>query len=126
MNKFIITEEEKARILNMHKSKSYLMEEKQDCSKVSESSIDAIIAAAEEVWPDEKSNGWKLFNQQLPSLKNRNYFKLEGGNEDQFEEMLTVDSSSDSTNCFGSRLPYNETNYQLRKIGTDLYIGVKK
>ena len=27
MKKFIITEEEKARILNMHKSKSYLMEE---------------------------------------------------------------------------------------------------
>ena len=126
MNKFIITEEEKNRILNMHKSKSYLMEEKQDCSKVSKSNLDAIKAAAKNEWPDEESNGWKLFNQQLSSLENRNYFKIAGGNEGQFKQMVVADNSSDSTNCFGTRLPFNEENYQFRKIGADLYIGVKK
>ena len=74
----------------------------------------------------------RLFKQQLPNMLSKNRFYVmkkdpnwSGTIEDQFENMLTNDSNTKSTNCFGSRLPFNPENYQYRDIDGALYIGVK-
>ena len=146
MKKFIITEEEKNRIMEMHQSatlKHYISEQHRTpvntydpelkklgtCKNVKEISKDVFLNDAKNSDMSEVEK--KLFDQQLPSMLSKNrFYKMTSDSstttiQNEFKRMLSDDSSNNKTNCFGSRLPFTEKNYQTRYFNNALYVGVK-
>lgn len=76
-----------------------------------------------------------LWNRQWPTFNAMNRFyvykpMVRANSEQEIKNLISQDNLSDKDNQFGTRLPYNETNYQFRPLnlqdGTHVvFVGVK-